>query len=47
METEVYRSVYTRCPYCKASIPKQASGVVRCAECGKRIRFTRGKATKV
>ena len=47
MEAEVYQSVYVRCPYCKATIPKIAGEVVRCAECGKRVRFRKGKASKV
>lgn len=47
METEVYESTWTRCPYCKATIPKQASGVSRCVEYGKKIRFRKGKASKI
>jgi len=46
METEVYQSVYVRYPYCKATIPKVAGGVIRCPECGKKVWFRKEKAAK-
>jgi len=47
METEVYQSVYVRCPQCKADIPKIAGGIVRCQSCGVKLVFRKGIAKRL
>ncbi len=47
METEVYKSVYVKCPACKTDIPKIAGGIVRCPSCSVRLIFRKGVAKRL